>query len=146
MKRKDINIDDALKQHLAVASLKETLAAQERVRAELQREMKELREELRAKGLTVDDRSNWPGELEPIVLAATFVLGGKGDLAKIVVAANKFAAEKISVHTVRSTLFRLVRRQLVAESNRQFTVTDEGKKALALAKASAKRWIEAMEL
>jgi hypothetical protein len=34
----------------------------------------------------------------------------------------------------------------VAESSRQFAVTCEGKKALALAKAAAKRWIEAIEL
>ena len=52
--------------------------------------------------------------------------------------------EKVKVGAVSSVLFGLVRRGLISEGEHKFAVTPEGERALAQAKATAKRWIKAL--
>jgi hypothetical protein len=146
MKDKDINIDDLLKQHLPKPSFEARLAAQARTQERLRAELDELGAEIYGKremaGLTGKE---WPGQLEPLVLAAAFVLHGEGDVERIARLADGFAGEPVQTAAVRFTLHRLIRRALIAERDRLFTVTPEGERALSQARDAARRWIEALK-
>ena len=73
------------------------------------------------------------------------MLHGEGDVERIARLADEFAGEPVQTAAVRFALHRLMRRALVAEKDRLFTVTPEGERALTQARDAAKRWIEALE-
>ena len=143
MKPDDMNIDDIIKRYLPSASQEDTEAAQWRIYDQLRAEVNELNDELEAGGDPATE-TGWPGEMEPLALAATFLLRGEGDVGLIAGLINELAVEKVKVGAVRSVLFRLVRRGLISEGEHKFAVTPEGENALAQAKVTAKRWIKAL--
>jgi hypothetical protein len=144
MKENDIDIDTLLK-GLPTAAIQQKLAAAQRTRERLAKELEEFSQELEARRKTGTTGREWPGELEPLVLAAASLLHGQGDIDRIAACVNDFAAQSLNISSVRFALHRLIRRGLIREADRQFTVTPEGERALAKAKETAKRWIQALE-
>jgi hypothetical protein len=146
MKKKEIDVDDLLKRHLPKPSIKARLAAEVRTTAQLKKELDELTTRIHGKReMTGVTGENWPGKLEPLVLAAAFLLRGEGDAERVARLADEFAGQQVQTVAVRFTLHRLVWRGLLTEKNRQFTVTPEGERALTQVREAAKRWIQALE-
>jgi hypothetical protein len=132
------------------ASLKElekmrkTTEANRRRVEQLRNDLQELQDELAARN-EIQGPPPWPGALEPLVLAAAFLTRG-GDLNSIVEKVMELSSRPYELPSIRSTTYRLVRRELLSESDRSFTITPQGERELAQAQGDAKRWIEALEL
>jgi hypothetical protein len=85
----------------------------------------------------------WPGALEPLVLAATFLLPGS-DIDSIAEKVTVLSSKPYRLAAIRFTVHRLVRRDLLSENDRSFTLTPQGERELAQARDDAKRWIDAL--
>jgi hypothetical protein len=85
----------------------------------------------------------WPGALEPVVLAATFITRG-GDVDRIAEKVTELSSRPYALPAIRSTVYRLVRSGLLSENDRTFSVTPQGERELAHARDDAKRWVDAL--
>jgi hypothetical protein len=137
------NIDDIIRRYLPSASQEDADAAQWRIYDQLKAEMNELDIELAA-GREPATETGWPGEMEPLALAATYLLQGEGDAGLIAGLINELAVEKVKIGAVRSILLRLVRRGLLSYDELRFAVTPAGERALERARTTAMRWIDAV--
>jgi hypothetical protein len=122
---------------------KKKSAAQRRLMDQLRTELEELEWELEAQGRTLAPVP-WPGAIEPLVLAAAFLLRGEGDVDSIAEKITELTSEPYRVGQIRFIVHRLVRRRLLSEHERSFTITPQGEHELAQARADAKRWIDAL--
>jgi hypothetical protein len=126
----------------SLEELKKKATAHQRNFEQLQTEIKELKTELDAKiGYAV--APPWPGALEPLLLAAAFVLGS-GDVESITVKALELSSTPYRLMDIRFTVHRLVGRGLLSEHDRCFTITPQGERELAHARDDAKRWTDAL--
>ena len=122
--------------------LQRELEARRRMREQLRSDLAEAKAELLAR------RENqgpppWPGALEPLVLAAAFLTPG-GDVDGIAEKVMDLSSKPYPVSAIRSTVHRLIQRELISESDRSFTVTAAGERELRQARDDAKRWIAAL--
>ena len=110
--------------------------------AELRSELEELEAEIKANHTV---RPAWPGAIEPLILAAAFLLHGEGDVDAIADKAVELSSDPLRIEQVRFAVHRLARRGLLSENERCFTITPEGERQLSNARSNAKRWIEALD-
>jgi hypothetical protein len=123
--------------------VEERAAAQRRTLEQLRNEVRELQTELEARTANPEPPP-WPGAVEPLVLAAAFVLRGDGDVDSIAEKVLELSSRPHRLGNIRFTVHRLVRRGLLSEHDRCFTITPQGERELAQARDDAKRWINAL--
>jgi hypothetical protein len=123
--------------------LEKRAAAHLRTLDQLRNEARELQAELEARRGNPEPPP-WPGAIEPLVLAAAFLLGGEGHVDSIAEKVLELSSKRHQVWNVRSTVHRLVRRGLLSEHDRCFTITPQGESELTQARDDAKRWIDAL--
>jgi hypothetical protein len=116
--------------------------AQRRITEQLRSDLAELKAELAAKREN-EGPPPWPGALEPLVLAAAFLVPN-GDIDSIAGKVIELSSKPYQLPAIRSTVLRLVQRELLAEGDRSFTVTPQGERELFQARDDAKRWIDAL--
>src|SRR5215471_4614672 len=147
MKRSEKDIDQILKRYMPPPSPEErkaALAAHKRVLGELRAELDELKSELDARRRNHPRIDEWPGELEPVVLAAAFLCRNTPEFDAIVGRVNQLSASPTTKSGIRFALFRLVRRGFLVEVKRKFQLTPKGEHALSRAKESARKWLDAL--
>jgi hypothetical protein len=110
---------------------------------QVRNERRELEAELEALKAQLPKSLPWPGALEPLVLAAAFLTRG-GDIDSIAEKLAQLSSKPYALPAVRSTVQLLVRRGLLSENDRSFTVTPHGERELAQARDDAKRWVDAL--
>jgi hypothetical protein len=133
-------------EHLPRASreeLEERAAAHRRTLEQLRTEVQELHAEIEARRANPEPPP-WPGIVEPLVLAAAFVLRGDGEVDSIAEKVLGLSGKPYPLATIRFTVHRLVRRGLLSEHERCFTITPQGERELAQARDNAERWIDAL--
>ena len=118
--------------------------ARQRAWEEIRKELEEATLELEALTGSQESLPVWPGLLEPLVLAAAFLLHGKGEVESIAENVCQLAPDPPNRGAIRFAVERLVRRGLLSETDRCFSITAEGERELAKARANAKRWIDAL--
>ena len=147
MEQNKKDIRQLLKEHLPRPTheeLEERAAAHQRTYDQLRAELQELQAELETRTLTAAQLS-WPGAVEPLVLAAAFVLRGEADADNIADKIRELSSGPLSIAGIRFAIQRLVRRGLLSENDRCFTVTPTGERELAQARDDAKRWMAALD-
>jgi hypothetical protein len=122
--------------------LQKELEARRYRHEQLRSDLAELKAELAARREN-EGPPPWPGALEPLVLAAALLVSG-GDIDSIAEKVMELSSRPYPVPAIRSTVHRLVRRELISESDRSFTVTPAGERELAQARDDANRWIAAL--
>ena len=135
-----------LQEQLPRASREEVerkVAAHRRTSEQLRAELQELTFELEARTANLLS-APWPGALEPLVLAAAFLLHGDGDVDDIAEIVAELSSKPHRLGAIRFTVHRLIRRGLLSEHERSFAITREGEQELAQTRADAKRWIDAI--
>jgi len=118
-------------------------AAHRRTLEQLRTEIQELQTEIEARTANPEPPP-WPGAVEPLVLAAAFVLRGDGDVDSIAEKVLELSSKPSRYGSIRFTVHRLVRRGLLSEHDRCFTITPQGERELVQARDDAKRWIDAL--
>jgi hypothetical protein len=133
-------------EYLPGASLEEVekrTAAHRRTLEQLRNELQELETEIEARAANPEP-APWPGAIEPLVLAAAFVLRSEGDVDGIAEKVLELSSRPHRLGNIRFTVHRLVRRGLLSEHDRCFTITPQGERELARARDDAKHWIDAL--
>lgn len=147
MKRSDKDIDQILKRYMPPLSLEErkkAQAARKKALGELRERLDEVKARLDAGSEKRPRKNDWPGEVEPVVLAAAFLCHANPEFEAIAEKANQLAASPLTRSTIRFAVFRLVSRGFLVEVNRSYQLTPEGKSALSQTKASAGKWLDAL--
>jgi hypothetical protein len=123
--------------------LRKKTAAQIQRLQQLRNDIQEAKAELQARKENTAPPP-WPGAIEPLVLAASFLVGADADVDSITQKVLELGSRAYALPAIRSTIHHLVRRELLSENDRCFTITPRGERQLAQARDDAKRWIEAL--
>ena len=136
MTDRERNIDDLLKKYLNSATEEDVKLTEDRVKQRLADAIRNRAQEDRLLWGAMGSKRQL-AEFELLVLMATVELEGNGDVPAITEKINERLTKTSGTTAVLFTLNRLEGEGLVESSSRKYQVTEEGKRALAAAKAAA---------